>query len=301
MSKKIIIIIGVVVLLCIGVVLAVVVEAPKLQSKGIKVSTSFYPLYFFAKQIGMDRADVNNITPAGAEPHDYEPTGQDIAQIEKSKLLILNGLLEPWADSIKTTLDSNTKVITISDGIVKKGGLDSHIWLNPVLAKEMVDKIAQGFIEVDAENKAYYQANADILKTKLDDLDKEFKQGLSNCTSKSIVTSHAAFGYLANAYGLQQVSIAGFSPGAEPSAKQLADVARFVKANNIKYIFFESLVSPKLSDTIAKETGATTLVLDPIEGLSDVQISAGEDYFTKMRENLNNLMGALHCFNSNAF
>ncbi len=273
-------------------------------SSKIQVAASFYPLYFFSQQIGGDKVDVVNITPAGAEPHDYELTAQDIAQIENSKLLVLNGGgLEAWGSDIKQNLSSkNTVIITAGEGLTNqqvmeegKNIIDPHIWQSPPLAKEMVDKITNGFIQIDPANKDYYQTNAIALKTKLDDLDKQYKQGLASCAQKNIITSHAAFGYLATAYKLHQVPITGLSPDAEPSPQQLADIVKFAKANNVKYIFFESLVSPKLSDTIATEVGAKTMVLDPIEGISPEDTAKGENYFTKMQDNLANLKIALQC------
>jgi len=274
------------------------------NSSTVQVATSFYPLYFFTQQIGGDKANVINITPAGAEPHDYEPTPKDIAQIETSKMLVLNGGgLEAWGSDIQQNLNGkNTVVITAGEGLtnqkVEEDGqaiVDPHIWQSPPLAKEMVDKITDGFIQIDPNNKDYYLQNAEALKAKLDDLDKQYKDGLASCQEKNIITSHAAFGYLATAYGLNQVPISGLSPDAEPSPQQLADVVKFAKANNVKYIFFESLVSPKLSDTIASEVGAKTLILNPIEGLTDQEISQGKNYFTEMQSNLNNLQIALQC------
>jgi len=277
---------------------------PSTSSSEIKVATSFYPLYFFASQIGGDKANVINITPAGAEPHDYEPTPSDVASIENSNLLILNGgELEAWGDNIKKNIDpTHTAVITAGENltnqrVVEDGEeiVDPHIWLAPPLASEMVDKIVSGFIQADPDNKKYYQANADKFKVDLVGLDSEYIKGLANCVSKDIVTSHSAFGYLANVYGLHQVPISGISPDAEPSPKQLSDVADFVKKNHVKYIFFESLLSPKLSETIARETGTTTMVLDPIEGITPEDLAKGDNYMTVMRSNLQALETALEC------
>ena len=270
----------------------------------IKVVASFYPLYFFTSQIAGDKAIVSNITPAGAEPHDYEPTARDIANVEDSNLLVLNGGgLESWSKNIVTSLKQNkTMVVTAGDGLTTKLLLeegetvtDPHIWLSPILAKQMIDKIENGLSTIDSVNSSYYKSNAQNLKIKLDLLDSEYKQGLTNCKSKDIITSHSAFGYLAQTYNLNQVSIAGLSPEEEPSSKQMADISKFAKDNNVKYIFFESLVSPKLSETIAKEIGAKTLVLNPIEGLTIDEINSGKDYFSEMRSNLVNLKIALQC------
>jgi len=272
----------------------------KAASSKLSVITSFYPLFFFSAEIAGDRAEVKNITPSGVEPHDFEPTAQDIAQIEKSNLLILNGGVEAWAEKIKDTI----KVTTIVAGeglftqqIEEEGEVvsDPHIWLSPRLAKFESKKILEGLIKVDSQNSSYYQDQEKVLEEELDSLDQKYKEGLKNCQTKDFITSHAAFGYLASEYGLNQVPISGVSPDSEPSVKDLADLADFARINSVKYIFFESLVSPKLAKTLASEIGAQTLVLDPLEGLSDDDIAAGKNYFTVMEDNLKNLQTALQC------
>ncbi|MDB5238092.1 MAG: hypothetical protein JWM46_362 [Candidatus Kaiserbacteria bacterium] len=278
-------------------------RTPGQDTHKIKVATGFYPEYFFASQIGGDKADVVNITPADAEPHDYEPTAQDMATIENSRMLVLNGGVEPWGVNMQKNLDPNkTLIVTAGEGLetqqVVEGGqsvTDPHVWQSPTLAKKMVDKIERGFVQIDPSNTSYYAANAEALKSQLDQLDSEFKTGLASCAKKDIITSHAAFGYLATTYHLTQVAITGLSPDAEPSTKELADIADFARKNNVKIIFFESLVSPKLSQTIASEVGAETMVLDPLEGLSADDLAAGKDYMTVMRNNLANLRKALEC------
>jgi zinc transport system substrate-binding protein len=159
----------------------------------------------------------------------------------------------------------------------------------------MVNRIAQGFEQVDPDHAAYYESNRRTLDSQLDDLDGEYHRGLAHCATKEVTTSHAAFGYLAAAYGLHQVPIFGLSPDAEPSPRQLASIARFAKTNHVTTIFFESLLSPKLSQTIASEVGAKTMVLDPIEGLTSDDLAAGKNYFTAMRQNLASLRAALQC------
>lgn len=269
----------------------------------LQVTTSFYPLYFFSSQIGGDMAEVKNITPTGVEPHDYEPTAQDIARIEKSDLLVLNGEVESWGNKIKNNLQGkDIKVLLAGEGLLTKqldkdgtSIIDPHLWLDPVLAKQQVNNIANGFISIDSPNTAYYQHNQQLLGTQLDQLDHSYKTGLSNCQQRDIITSHTAFGYLAARYGLNQVAISGLSPDQEPSSQQLVTVAKYAKEHNVKYIFFESLVSPKLADTVAQEIGAQTLVLDPLEGISNDDIEQGKNYFTVMEENLKNLQTALQC------
>lgn len=270
----------------------------------IHVVASFYPLAFFASQVAGANATVTNITPAGAEPHDYEPSARDIAQIEQAQLLILNGgRLESWGQKVQDELaGGRTVTVTAGDGLttnslVENGQTttDPHVWLSPPLAKREVARIADALAGVDPAHAASFAANAQALEARLDTLDQEFQTGLSSCAQHDIVTSHAAFGYLADRYHFTQVTITGVSPDEEPTPQKLIDIANLVKAKGIRYIFFESLVSPKLSETIATETGAATLVLDPIEGLGDADLRAGKDYFTQMEMNLANLRLALQC------
>lgn len=270
----------------------------------LTITTSFYPLYFFTKSIVADRADVYNITPSGAEPHDYELTTGDQARIYDSALLVLNGVkLEAWGGNITNNLrGSSTKVISVGDQLANSTisengilGRDPHVWLDPALAKKMVGAITEAIIQIDPQGTEIYQANSKNLISNLSILDEEFRTGLSNCQQKNIVTSHSAFGYLAKEYGLNQISVAGLSPDAEPSADSLAKVADFARKNNIKYIFFESLVSPKLAQTVAREVGAQTMVLNPLEGLTSAEIATGKNYFTEMERNLKNLKTALGC------
>ena len=274
------------------------------QTGKFQVTASFYPYYFFASQIGRDKANVVNITPAGAEPHDYEPSAGDIVRIDSSQLLILNGQVEPWGAKIQSDLKGKstavlvtgaglfTQKVTDESGIT---GIDPHIWLSPTRAKVQVKAILNEFIKLDPQNTDYYITNAATLQAALDKIDSDYKTGLASCQKKDIVTSHAAFGYMASDYGLTQISIAGLSPDAEPSLEEMANITNFVKANGIKYIFFESLVSPKLSQTIANETGAQILVLDPLEGLTPNAIAQGQNYLTVMEQNLHNLKVALNC------
>lgn len=263
------------------------------NNEKVQIVGSFYPLSFFAKEIGGDKVMVTTITASGAEPHDYELTTRDIAHIERSDLLIMNGLLEPWNDRIQDDLkDKKTKIVISSRGLTTQ---DPHTWLDPILAKKEVAKIAQALEAINPTNKFYYQANEALLVEKLDALDREFRVGLQNCKEKNIITSHAAFGLLASRYGLKEIPIAGISPDSEPSPKQLGELAQFAKTQHIQYIFFEKLVSPKFAETLAREVGAKTLVLNPIEGLTPDEQAAGKDYFLLQRENLDNLKIALQC------
>lgn len=281
----------------IGAYVVVLKLSPVIRSTHkLQVITSFYPLYFFASQIGGDKSDVYNITPFGVEPHDYEPTLRDITLIEKSNLLILNGgNFESWGKRISENMQNTKTNVVIAGENAINSKLDPHVWLSPPLAQIEVKAILQSFIQIDPNNRQYYEKNAHTLLLHIQELDKEYKSGLLHCKQNDIITSHSAFSYLAETYALHQLSISGLSPDEEPSPRQLAEVAQFARKHNTKYIFFEKLVSTKLAETIANEIGATTLVLDPIEGLSHNDITSGKNYLTLMKDNLTHLQLALEC------
>lgn len=278
------------------------------SGKSISVATSFYPVNFLTKAIGGNLADVVNITPAGAEPHDYEPSVQDRIQIENSNMFVMNGGVEVWGEKLLTELKQKGIVTVVAgkdaisrnlEGTENQEGMfawkDPHVWLSPKHAKIMAKNILDGYLQADVKNSEAYKKNASDLLQKLDTLDQEYTKALANCKRKDIVTSHAAFGYLSADYGLNQIALAGISPEVEPSAESMAKVVNIVRAKHIPVIFSETLVSPKLSETVARETGAKTLILNPLEGLTSDEISAGDDYFSVMRANLTMLTEALEC------
>lgn len=271
----------------------------------MKVYTSFYVLYDFTKKIGGDKIELVNLVPAGIEPHDWEPTPRILKDLTKAELFIYNGAgLEPWAEKFIKAID-NDKLLTVeaSAGLALREGheeepgtesnQDPHVWLNPLLALEEGRKIKDALISLNPSNKDYYEANFLSFATKLENLDKAFLEGLAPFKGKKIVVAHDAFGYLTDRYGLVQLPIMGLSPEAEPSPAGLASIAKEMKAQNIEYIFFEELVSPKVAQVLAQEVGAKTLVLNPIEGLTGEQAKAGKEYFTLMYQNLDNLKLAL--------
>jgi zinc transport system substrate-binding protein len=272
------------------------------QKNRINVAVSFYPLAEFTEQVGGKYVDVINITPSGAEPHDYEPTPMDIKKVYLSRLFIFNGAgVDPWAKKIEQDLKRKGVVVLEMINLVEPikrqydNNYDPHIWLDPVIAQKMVQEINKNLRTMDPEHAGYYEKRASLYAAQLTQLDKAYAQGLSTCRLHDIVTSHAAFGYLAKRYGFNAYSIAGLSPEEEPSPKTIAELIKIVREKHIKYIFFERLINPKLSETIAHETGAKTLVLDPIEGLTREEIKAGKDYISIMKENLANLRRAMGC------
>jgi zinc transport system substrate-binding protein len=275
------------------------------------VAASFYPIEYLARAVGGDLVDVYNPVPPGAEPHDLELTPRTIERIQNSKVFLYLG--HGFQPSIDRALDTVTGPSTItkdvSDGVgllpaverededtpVEGEALDPHIWLDPVRAEKMVSNTEQALLHADPTNKSVYNSNAEKMRGQLSTLDDEFKQGLAHCIRKELVTSHAAFAYIAERYGLNQVPVSGMSPEVEPSPAQLKEIIAFAKSHDVKYIFFETLVDPKVAELIASEVGAQTLVLNPIEGLTTDQQKEGSDYFTIMRQNLANLKLALDC------
>jgi zinc transport system substrate-binding protein len=260
----------------------------------IRVTASFYPLGEFARAVGGDRAEVTVLVRPGTEPHDYDPSPQDIVALHRSDVLVYNGGgFEPWADKLAAGLRKDGVVVVSAGADVATG--DPHVWLDPVLAAWEVKMIAAGMTAADPAGRATYETNAAAYNQKLADLDTAFRDGLAQCSRHEIVSSHDAFKYLADRYGFGAVGIAGLSPDEEPSPQKLAQITELVRAHDTKYIFFESLVSTKLAETLAQETGAQTLAFNPLEGLTDDEVAAGQDYLSVQRENLVNLKIALDC------
>lgn len=290
----------------VGVFLAVRQSDQQTQDK-LQVSTSFYPLYDFAQEIGGDKIQIQNVTPAGAEPHDFEPSAQQLVAAKKAGVFIYNGSnFEPWAE--KFTSDYQGISIKANTGLALHEAdtadhdseshahqADPHFWLDPVLAQQIVGTIRDGLSQAQPADKAYFSNRADAYIQKLQKLDAAYKTGLQNCSQQTVVASHAALGYVAERYGFTATSIAGVSPEAEPSAAQLAKIADLVRQNNIKYILFETLVSPRLADTIAQETGAQTAVFNPLEGLTNDDQKQGKNYISVQYDNLAALRTALAC------
>lgn len=257
----------------------------KEDKKTMNITASFYPLAFVSQRVGGKLVKVNQITPGGVEPHDYEPTPQDLAAISDSQVFVMHGGgVDAWANNIPNAVK-----------VAQSNTSDPHVWLDPVSFQEEVKIIRDTFIQTDPENKAKYMLNAAGLINDLKGLDQEYKDGLKECKIKQIITSHDAFGHMAKRYGFESLAIAGLSPDEEPSPKRLAELSDLAKKNSIKYIFFETLVSPKLADTIAKEIGAKSLILNPIEGITKEEAAKAKDYLILMQENLKNLRIAMQC------
>lgn len=267
------------------------------QSKKLSVVVSFYPLAEFTKQIGGNNIQVHTLIPSGVEPHEFEPRTKDAVAISTARLFIYNGLgIDDWGDRLKHEKSfTNTIFLKMSDEINKKIVNDPHFWLDPTIVQKEIEIIASVLVTIDPLHKNEYLKNKLAYINKLQLLDAEYRSSLSNCANNEIVVSHNAFSYLTKQYGINTFYIAGISPEEEPSLKKLAELSNIARSKNIKYIFFESLISPKLSNTLALEIGAQTLVLNPIEGLTPDDIKLKKDYIKIMRENLSNLRLALSC------
>ena len=279
---------------------------PAAGSGKISVVASFYPLADFAGHVGGDRIHVTNITPAGAEPHDYEPTPRDIAAAYQAQLFIYNGNgVDAWAEKIApelarrgiTLIKMSEHLDSLKTDASASAGesYDPHFWLDPVNAQKETGIIAETLVKIDPAHESAYRQNESNFMAELAQLDQEYRAGLAICRIREIITSHNAFNYLAKRYNLTTIYILGLSPDEEPSPQTMARVADTARQKHIEYIFFETLVSPKLSETIAREIGARTLTLNPIEGLADEDIRAGKDYISVMKDNLVNLKMALAC------
>lgn len=279
---------------------------PAEGAAGLQVVASFYPLEFVTQRVAGDLADVSSLTKPGAEPHDLELTPQDVAALGDADLVVYLAGFQPAIDTAVDTqaADSAFDVtgpasldLTLSGGAEGGAGdgvaLDPHFWLDPIRLGDVADAIATRLGELSPGGAAAFEANAAELGTDLELLDADFLAGLSDCASTSIVTSHSAFEYLARRYGLEQEGIAGLSPEGEPSPQDLAAVTAYVEDKDVTTVYYETLVSPAIAETIAKETGARTAVLDPVEGLNDE--SAGTDYLQVMRANLATLRKGQGC------
>ena len=262
----------------------------KNTSGKLQIYTSVYPIYDFTKKIGGEKIAVYNMTKAGAEPHDFEITSKDMANLSKADLFIYNGGgMEHWVDAVKDVLQ-NIKYIDASSNINNQNNLDPHFWLSPKNAKIQMENIKNGLIEIDSESKDYYQSNYNLYANRLDELDNKIKISLSNIKNRNLVLTHPAFGHFCKEYSLNQIAIARD----EADPKAMAEIITFIKNNDIKAIFYEEFSSSKLVDSITKETQIKILTLNPIESLSEENIEAGEDYFSIMEKNLIYLLDGLN-------
>lgn len=258
------------------------------------VIAALYPLAYAAEQVAGDAARVSGLTPPGVEPHDLELTAAQVADIAEADLVLYIKGLQPAVDEAiaQQAADRALDVLDGLDVLVTGEATDPHVWLDPANLAAIGEAVATRLGAVDPAQAAAFSANAAALAARMAALDLEFTDGLATCASRDIVVSHAAFGYLAGAYGLAQVGISGLSPDAEPSPARLREVADLVRSTGTTTIYYETLVDPKVAQTVADETGAATAVLDPLEGLA---AGATGDYASIMRANLATLIAGQGC------
>ncbi len=292
---------------CALAVVAGVVAPPAAGAASKRsVVAAFYPIAYAAQQVGGTRVSVTNLTPAGAEPHDLELSPAQMDRLlDADAVFVMGRGFQPAVEKAAQQRDGVT--VDVLDKLpigagskqVKaegsSSGLDPHVWLDPVLMQGIVRQVQRGLTKADPKGAAVYAKNADSLVAELEALDAKFRAGLAHCTRDLIVTSHEAFGYLAERYGLRQEGAAGIDPAAEPDAKRIAELTDLVKKNGVTVVFTESLVSSRVADTLAREAGVKTDTLDPLEGLSGKKQAAGDDYFTVMDTNLRKVRAALGC------
>ena len=256
-------------------------------SGGTEVVAGFYPLAFAAEQIGGDGVEVTNLTPAGAEPHDVELTPRDVERVLSADVVLYAGGFQPALE--EAAAGAKGTPVDVLDGLELRegdGGADPHVWLDPARFAEVVERVGA---ELGRE------APARELTGRLRALDEELSAGLADCDRRELVTAHDAFGYFADRYDLETVPITGLSPEAEPAPRDLEEVAELVEEHAATTVFVEPLLSSEVGETVAREAGVETAVLDPLEGLSEGDLAAGEDYFSVMRVNLEALREGLGC------
>ncbi|WP_329409668.1 metal ABC transporter substrate-binding protein [Streptomyces sp. NBC_00704] len=275
------------------------------------VVASFYPMAFLAERIGGDHVHVTSLTEPGQEPHDLEISAKQTAALQESDAVLYLKNLQPSVDDAVAQSGPRTRIDAASLTTLEKhgnevgghaaehddheneelSGLDPHIWLDPVRYSQVAEGVGKAFEKADPGHAADYKANTAALVKQLGDLNTEFEKGLANTRTKVFVTTHAAFGYLAERYGLTEEAINGLDPESEPSAARVRELEKMTRADGVTTVFYETLVSDKTAKTIAGDAGLKTDVLDPIEGITDK--SRGKDYFSVQRANLKALQTAL--------
>lgn len=281
--------------------------APQQNAQKPTIVTTFYPVYELTKAIVGDTAEVSLLIDAGTEVHGFEPSAKDIATIEEADALVYaNDNMETWIHDIDSNIQnsqSTVQLISATEGMLLLPGseedhdhdhgaedhhhaLDPHVWVSPYRVIKMTESLRDSLIKQYPQYQEQYTKNAEAYLTKLQAIDQMYRDALSQAKQKSFVTQHAAFAYLALDYGLNQVSVAGLSPENEPSASRLAELVAFIKTYEIKYIYFEETASSAVAETLAKETGVETAVLNPLEGLTEQERQSGKDYLTALTDNL---------------
>ena len=259
----------------------------------VDVTVSIEPLREFTEIVGGDKVNVKTMVPNGTEPHDFEPKTQDLLELNKAKVFVYNGLgMEHWKEQVLNTIENkDVKVVEASKGaeVLKEGDkVDPHLWLSLDGAKIEAQKIKDALVEVDSDNKSYYEEKFKKFAEKLDSLANEYKEKFNGLANKDFVTGHAAFGYLCREFGLKQVSVENLFGEGEITPQKMQEIVEFCKKNDIKTIFMPELASEKISQTLANEVGGKIEKIYTLESNED-----GISYIDAMKENLSKIYNAL--------
>jgi zinc transport system substrate-binding protein len=295
-----------VVVVVLGLVGAAVVyyavTAPSGPPGKPSVVASFYPYEFFSGRVAGDHADASSLVPPGIEPHEWEPSPKEIEKVSLAAAFVYNGWgFEEYLDALFAELPADRPVrVNASVGLSTIPGegehpIDPHLWLDPVRMQTAVDNIAAGLAKADAAGKGVFDSNAAKLKGDLAALHAKIEAGLKDCKLRVIVTQHEAFGYFNDRYGIEGHAIHGLSPDQEPTPAEMEEILRVINETGVKYILYEELVDPKVAKTLADEAGVQTMVLSPVEGLTEDGRQRGDTYFTLMETNIQNLRTAMEC------
>lgn len=293
-------------------------KAEQKSAAGLQVVTTLFPLYDFARTIAGDKAQVTMLLPPGVEPHTFEPKPEDMIRIGRAGLFIYtNPYMEPWAETVIKGVDNKRlKVVNAgqrakyrsvvaadedhnkarADGEHDHKGLDPHIWLDFANAANMVDTILDGFVAADTVNADQYKRNAEALKTRLANLDGRYRDALTTCATRKLLHGgHYTFGYLASRYNLDYHALSGVSSDSEPSASRMVNLIGEIRASGVQHLFAEELLSPRLTETLAKEAGVGVLMLHGAHNLSRDDLASGLSLFDLMDRNLERLQKGLRC------
>ena len=254
------------------------------------VFTSFYPIYFLAKNICGDKLIVKNLTPLGNEPHDYSPTAKEVGAMIESKGVLVNGIsFEPWLNGLPDELNKKVHLVTRNLDILKIDGRDDpHVWLDPIRFITCLENVFNIVVSINESNKSIYEENFNLTKSKLLELDTYIENELSGIGNRYLLTSHAAYGYFCERYNFTQIYINGIDPDDEPTPQQLTEIINSCRNYHISTIFTEELISKDIANMIARETGAKVEVLNPLESLNTEELKT-EDYISVMKDNANKI------------
>ena len=293
-------------------------ENPAGQARKLRVVATLFPLYDFVRVVGGDRVDVRLLLPPGVEPHNFEPRPEDVVQVNRADLFVYtNRYMEPWAAGfLKGVEKKDLEAVDASTGLAfipasgrdeddhdggghdhhHGEGMDPHVWLSIPNAEKMVSTVTGALVRKDPAGSAYYRKNGEAYLARLAELDAGFRKGLSGCRQRLFLHGgHYAFGYLAKEYGLTYVSAYALAADAEPTPRKLMELVDRVKQNGIRYIFYEELLSPRVAEIIARETGTSLLKLHGIHNVSREELAGGATYVSLMEQNLKNLRTGLQC------